>query len=246
MASNPPGKCCMVGVKHEGTAKGEIKKIGDFEAYFAYPENKSTQNAIIIVTDIFGHDFINAQLIADQFAANGYFVVMPDLFNKDPVPVDRPASFDLGAWLPKHSVPQVDPIVAATIKELRGPLGARRIGGVGYCFGGKYVVRFLKPGKFDVAYTAHPSFVDEAELAAVQGPLAISAAETDTIFPTEKRHQSEEILQKAGFPYQINLYSGVEHGYAVRGDISKKHIKYAKESSFLQAVQWFDEFLKVD
>lgn len=28
MASNPPARCCTIGVKHEGTAKGEIKKIG--------------------------------------------------------------------------------------------------------------------------------------------------------------------------------------------------------------------------
>lgn len=29
MASNPPGKCCSIGVKHEGEAKGEIKTIND-------------------------------------------------------------------------------------------------------------------------------------------------------------------------------------------------------------------------
>ena len=28
MASNPPGRCCTLGVKHEGEAKGEIKNIG--------------------------------------------------------------------------------------------------------------------------------------------------------------------------------------------------------------------------
>lgn len=27
MASNPPGKCCTVGVKHEGQSKGEIKTV---------------------------------------------------------------------------------------------------------------------------------------------------------------------------------------------------------------------------
>jgi dienelactone hydrolase len=47
-------------------------------------------------------------------------------------------------------------------------------------------------------------------------------------------------------PYQITLYSGVEHGFAVRADISKKEVKYAKEAAFIQAVAWFDEFLKND
>lgn len=85
--------------------------------------------------------------------------------------------------------------------------------------------------------------MDEAELAAISGPLSISAAETDQIFPTEKRHQSEKILIETKQPYQINLFSGVEHGFAVRCDVSKKHEKFAKEQAFLQAVTWFNEHL---
>lgn len=52
MASNAPGQCCTVGVKHEGNATGEIKKIGDIETYFAYPKDKQTDNAILILTDV--------------------------------------------------------------------------------------------------------------------------------------------------------------------------------------------------
>ncbi len=90
---------------------------------------------------------------------------------------------------------------------------------------------------------AHPSFVDDDELRGFKGPLSIAAAETDTIFPNDKRHRSEEILKEVGQPYQINLYSGVVHGFAVRGDITKKDQKFAKEQAFFQAVQWFDNFL---
>lgn len=62
MASNAPGQCCTVGVKHEGQAKGQIKEQNGISTYFAYPENKSTENAILILTDVIGHEFINAQL----------------------------------------------------------------------------------------------------------------------------------------------------------------------------------------
>ena len=68
--------------------------------------------------------------------------------------------------------------------------------------------------------------------------------ETDAIFPAEKRHKSEEILQKTGQPYQINLYSGTEHGFAVRSDISKAVTRFAKEAAFMQAVAWFNQWLK--
>lgn len=105
----------------------------------------------------------------------------------------------------------------------------------------QYVVRHYKSG-INVGYLAHPSFVEEAELAAITGPLAIAAAETDSIFTTELRHKSEEILIATKQPYQINLYSSVVHGFAVRGNMENKIEKYAKEQAFLQAVTFFDNF----
>lgn len=102
----------------------------------------------------------------------------------------------------------------------------------------------MPPGKgIDVGFIAHPSFVEESELSAIKGPLSIAAAETDQIFPTEKRHRSEEILVDTKQPYQITLFSGVVHGFSVRCDLSKKHEKFAKEQAFLQAVTWFNEHL---
>jgi dienelactone hydrolase len=99
-------------------------------------------------------------------------------------------------------------------------------------------------GGIDVGYLAHPSFVTEDELKAINGPLSIAAAENDTIFTTELRHKSEQILKENGQPYQINLYGGVSHGFSVRGDMGKKHEKFAKEQAFLQAVTWFDYWLQ--
>lgn len=204
--------------------------------------------------------------MADQFAANGYYTFMPDLFNKDAMKLNPPEGFEIMKWLAEgtggknpHTKEAVDPIVEKSIKYLQEK-GYKKIGAVGYCFGAKYVVRFMPTGKgIDVGYVAHPSygpsprcssftneypsFVDEEELAAIKGPLSIAAAETDSIFPTEKRHKSEEILVETKQPYQINLFSGVSHGFSVRCDTSKKIEKFAKEQAFLQAVTWFDEHL---
>jgi len=245
MASHPPGACCITGVKHEGEAAGEMKSIGDIETYFAYPTDKSTETAILLITDVIGHDFINAKLIADQFAANGYFVVMPDLFFGDPISLNRPGDFDFPKWLSGHKPDRTDPVVEAALKEMKEKYGCKKIGAVGYCFGGKYVARFLAKGKgVDVGAMAHPSFVDAAEVKGIAGPVTIAAAETDQIFPAPKRRETEDILKEMDVPYQLSLYSDVEHGFAVRADISNSRIKYAKETVFLQFVQWFDEYLK--
>lgn len=104
-------------------------------------------------------------------------------------------------------------------------------------------MRHYKNG-IDCGFVAHPSFVEKDELAAISGPLSIAAAETDFIFPADKRHQSEEILAETKQPYQINLYSGVSHGFAVRGTVDVKVERFAKEHAFRQAITWFDEFLQ--
>ncbi|KAF1963646.1 alpha/beta-hydrolase [Byssothecium circinans] len=238
MASNPIGRCCTVGVKHEGAPTGEEKTIGG---------NKSTQNAVIILTDIMGYGFNNVRLIADQFAANGYFAVIPDLFNGNEASLN--GNFNIQDYIANKMprVPTVDPIIEATIEGLRSNFSVKKLGGVGYCFGGKYVCRWLKgleAGGIDAGYTAHPSFVDAEELKGIKGPLSIAAAETDQVFPAEKRRETEAILLKLDVPYQLNLFSDVEHGFAVRGDPSKKRQKFAKEQAFLQAVAWFDEYLQ--
>jgi dienelactone hydrolase len=68
--------------------------------------------------------------------------------------------------------------------------------------------------------------------------------ETDDLFPAPKRHETEAILQDMDVPYQITLYSDVDHGFALKADLSRPRIKFATESAFLQAVNWFNEFLK--
>ncbi|CRL27084.1 unnamed protein product [Penicillium camemberti] len=251
MASYPPQSCCYQGFKHDGWPQGSLSMLNDVEVYISHPPTKSTKIGILILTDITGHRVPNAQLIADQFAMNGYFAIIPDLFYGDAVPLNKPGEFDMQKWRnggyhpegKNHLPSTVDPIVESCLREMRTEFNCKRIGAVGYCFGGKYVVRHLHPGKIDVGYTAHPSHIEEAELKAIQGPLAIAAAETDVIFSVEKRHVTEGILRELSLPYQINLYSGVKHGFAVRGDPAIPDVRYAKRSAFVQGVEWFNEHL---
>ncbi|CAI7587883.1 unnamed protein product [Penicillium manginii] len=196
--------------------------VDSIETYIATPKNNKTpEKAIIFLTDIFGI-FSNSKLLADEFAKNGYLTIIPDLFQGDQISTEVTDSgkADLPAWLPKHQTVNVEPWVAASIKYALETLAIKKLGAVGYCFGAKYVARFFEDHQIDVGFMAHPSFVTHEELNTIEGPLSIAAAETDSIFTTKLRHESEEILIKGGLPWQINLFSGVKHGFAVRGDPS--------------------------
>lgn len=251
MASNPASFCCVTGVKHEGDPQGKSFAFKSIDAYLAEAcgQNVHQNTAILYLPDVIGI-WQNSKLMADQFAANGYTTLMIDLFNKDPIPLNRTPGFDFRAWHDKgssgdnpHTPEFVDPIVEKSIAFLK-ERGFTRIGAVGYCFGAKYVARFLASGKgLDVGYVAHPSFVSEEELANIKGPMSISAAEIDEIFPADLRRKSEEILIQTGQPFQINLFGSVSHGFAVKCDPSKKIERFSKEQAFMQAVIWMNEYL---
>lgn len=107
------------------------------------PEGFARQGTgILYLPDMFGI-WKNSQLMADNFAEQGYLTVILDLFNGDPVQLNAPESFDLMQWMAvgtsgtnPHTKEHIDPIIIMGIEYLRN-LGITHIGAVGYCFGAK-------------------------------------------------------------------------------------------------------------
>lgn len=127
-------------------------------------------------------------------------------------------------------------------------LGLDQIFATGYCWGGRYVFRFLAPSKgaesVDAGFAAHPSLLQTDEIEAIGGPVSVAAADHDELMPAAKRQELEELLLGTGQPYQVTLYSGTQHGFGVRADMTDRQQRFGKEGAFLQAVRWFDWFLE--
>lgn len=246
MASKAPGQCCIEGTFHEGTPAGEHKTIFGLDTYQTGVEH-GKDRIIVILTDIYGNHFNNTLLVADQLAKSGkYQVLVPDILKGDPVPETHG---DLGPWLKNHTPAITKPIITSFLDQLVKEYSPKFIAGFGYCFGAKYaILEGDKNGRFDVVAIAHPSFVEIEEVQALAKPIIISAAETDPIFTTDLRHQSEIELAKLsaskGLRYQIDLYSGVAHGYAVRGDTSDPVVRYAKEKTVMDQLSFLAQFSK--
>lgn len=178
MASHPPGKCCVTGHLLTGEAKGTVEVLEGMTAYVSLPpRSHSNGKAILYLSDACGMDIPNSQLLADGFSAAGYTVVMPDLFHGNPHPLNDD-TLDLYAWLAEHPIERVDPIIQAALKWIRDDGQFKWVGAVGYCFGAKYVARFLRKGEgmIDAGFVAHPSFIETDELRSIKGPLSIAAA----------------------------------------------------------------------
>lgn len=103
---------------------------------------------------------------------------MPDLFDGDAVPSEsrEGPALNLTEWLTRHTPVEVDRILGITIDYMQKELGFKTIGGVGYCFGGRYVPRWLAQGKgIDVGFIAHPSNLQTVEIEGITGPISIAA-----------------------------------------------------------------------
>ncbi|KAL5314397.1 hypothetical protein ACEPPN_018823 [Leptodophora sp. 'Broadleaf-Isolate-01'] len=240
---------CLSGVLTDTNSTGKFETVGGINTYLAYPPGKSkkTDIAILYLTDIFGVTLINNRLLADSLALAGYFVVEPDLFNGDPIGIDQlgDPSFNMTAWRERHPPEAIDAIVTSTIAAMRGKLGVKKIGAVGYCFGGKYVARFLAPGKgLDAGFTAHPSGVVAEEWQGIAAPLSIAFGELDGSSTPAQRAAAEAIFTSTNITFQTNLYSNAEHGFAVRTNLSDPQKAFAQESAYFQAVRWFDAWVK--
>ncbi|XXG96243.1 hypothetical protein Hte_002524 [Hypoxylon texense] len=235
-----------------GQPQGEDIRIGTHDAYLATPDDTLARAhgyaALLYIPDVIGI-WQNSRLMADQYAANGYMTLAIDPFNGDALSLNRGPDHDFDGWLAHgtngdnpHTTEAVDPIILAAIRYLREERGIRRLGAVGYCFGAKYVARHQRNG-IDVGFMAHPSFVEPEELQGFRAPLSIASAPVDRLFPQEMRINSENWLNAKGDPWQINVYSHVEHGFSVRGDPTDVHQRFAKNQAFLQAINWFDYWL---
>lgn len=79
---------------------GELRKLGDVDVYVSKPSEYPHVPAkfLLLLTGGTGLKSVNNQIQADNFASEGYLVVMPDLFGGDPAP-NTSATIEAGAEL---------------------------------------------------------------------------------------------------------------------------------------------------
>jgi len=250
--SSGPCVDCFKGVRHEGTPSGKIEKINGVETYIALPEGDYKKDtAILFLTDVFGMQFPNNQLLADDFARNGFATYIPDYLDGDPVTLEMMSKNAAVPedWKARHTLENTRVPLDAVIKGLQ-ERGITVFGASGYCLGGRFVFDLAFEHAIKVSVTAHPSRLqipEELEKYATtcNAPLLINSCETDGQFPIEAQTKADEIFGDGKFkPGYLRTYSdGCKHGFAVRGDLSDPKVVAGKERAFKASVEWFQKYL---
>jgi carboxymethylenebutenolidase len=195
---------------------------GAFSAYVARPAAAKAP-AVVVIQEIFG---VNAVMRAmtDDYAANGYLAICPDLFWRiepgvditDQSQAEWKKAFELyGAFDVDLGVRDI----AASIAHVRDDAGcAGKVGAVGFCLGG--LLAFLTATRTDADAAAGyygvgiEKHVGEADKLA--DPLLLHIAEQDQFVPKEA--QRLIIASLKNHPQvEIHTYPGCDHAFARPG-----------------------------
>lgn len=157
------------------------------------------------------------------------------------------ANLDRSGLLLKEWLPRV--------KEMFGDKDTR-YGIIGYCFGAPYVLQYCATDEVHAGAIVHPAFLDsDDDFALIKQPLHASLAEQDAYFNKSRRRALEDALIKistpnapngdsadyageGGLDWTITVFSGVKHGWALRGDMTVPRIKWAREKSCTDCREW--------
>eukprot|EP00043_Microstomoeca_roanoka_P028199 m.17225 g.17225 ORF g.17225 m.17225 type:complete len:281 (-) comp8239_c1_seq1:249-1091(-) len=235
-------ECCKAGlpvtIEHED--KGKEIQLGDMDAYVSGDPAKA-KAGILLFYDIFGLKHNQVREVCDRFAQRGYYVVMPDIFRKQPwkleefPPKDRDALHAFFGRINEAAPGDVE-TVKQHFKEVG--LGDKKLGVIGFCWGGKWAMTVCADPAFGAGLAAHPAMLDMDMAKKVQCPMVLCPAQGDVecepFLHEFKKHPWGDKCKVQRFDNQI-------HGFcAARGDWSQREVASAVEQVLALGFELFD------
>jgi len=183
--------------------------------HFVFPSDMvDPLPGLIVVHEWWGlNDGVRA--MADRLAAEGYIVLAVDLFGGKTAEFPPDARELMLAALQKPQLAEEN--LRQAYEFIKDTGGAPRIGSLGWCFGGAWALNtaLLFPDELDAAVIYYGQVpADEARLAPLNVPILGLFAQNDRGIPVESVRSFEEVLEKLGKEYEIEIYPGVGHAFA--------------------------------
>ena len=188
-----------------------------FDAYLSLPPTGKGPG-LLLIQEIFGvNEHIRA--VADQYAADGYCVIAPDIFWRDEKRLDLgydQNGFDKGlALLGKINLDLAGADMAGAVAALRRHAACTgKVGSVGFCMGG--MLSFIAAAKADVDTAVcyygggihqHLHLAD-----AIKVPVLFHFAEKDSYIPASAVEQVRKAMGDRK-NVRIIVHPGVDHGF---------------------------------
>lgn len=204
---------------------------GEMAAFVVHPDGKGPFPVAILFMDGVGYrEQIKAN--ARRFAADGYYVVAPDLYHR----IGDRVSFDLSRMeeqrekmlaaassvTPENFTSDTKAVLDAIASDPAAASGPKVA--VGYCMGARVSLGIAAAMPDDIVAAAgiHPgALVNERpdsahhDVAKVRGELFFAFAETDRTATEENVDELRRELERQGVRGKVERWPGVTHGFAM-------------------------------
>ena len=199
------------------TPKGE-----SFTGYLARPA-AGKGPGILVLQEIFGVNRVMRDL-ADGFARDGYFALVPDLFWRqqpgiqltDKTEAEWSRAFELYQGFDEGK--GIEDAKAALAELRRQPGASGKAGCVGYCLGGKLAYLMATRSDADCSAGYYGVGIENAldEAKKIKKPLLLHVALKDRFVPPEAQKKVRDALDGNSL-ITLHDYPGVDHAFARAG-----------------------------
>ncbi len=216
------------------------------KAWIVYPERKTKAPVVVVIHEIFGlSTWVRA--VADQFAADGFIAIAPDLLTMKNLPsgpdsvVAQAATAAIRTLDPVTVQQQID---AAAKYAMALPAAQQRYGVVGFCWGGgtsfQHAVHSPTLGATVVYYGVSPP---SASLTSVRAPVlglyAGNDARVNATIPA-----ADSTMKALGKVYSPNIYEGAGHGFLRQQTGQNGANTSAVRQAWPATIAWFRKYLE--
>jgi len=215
----------------------------------------SRKKAIVLLTDVFGPPGGRTKAIADHFALEGYYAVVPDFFRGYYLP-SFPEFIDWGRQFPYENKLQND--VRDRLLPFLQSKGIESVGLIGFCYGCWVVFNICADESFDLSMikcgvNCHPSLGVETRIferdplplvRRVRVPQLLLPAGND---PDDVKPGGEVLRilgeKEFGGDCETVVFPEQQHGWVVRGDLNVEATKRDCELAIERALHYFARFV---
>ncbi|XP_020502248.1 carboxymethylenebutenolidase homolog [Labrus bergylta] len=236
---------CDIGDRMEYGGLGQEVQIEHIKSYVVKP-SAASDKAIIVIHDIFGWELPNTRYMADMLASNGYTTVCPDFFvGKEPWTPSHDWS-TLQEWLKERSATDIKKEVDAMLRFLKEQCGAKHIGVVGFCWGGRGT-HYLSLNYPDIkaGVSLYGIIRDQEDRYGLKFPTLFIFGGNDSYIPLDQVNGLEaKLKEKCKTDYQVKIFPGQTHGFVHR---KNEEMNPDDKPSILEAradlINWLNKYM---
>lgn len=215
------------------------------KAWVVYPQRSTKAPVVVVVHEIFGlSTWVRG--VADQFAADGFIAIAPDLLTMKNLPsgpdsiVARVATDSIRTLNPAWVQKQLDAVAQYGMSL---PAAEKKYGIVGFCWGGgvsfAHAVHAPGLGASVVYYGTSPKTSDLGSVRApVLGLYGGNDARVNATIPP-----ADTAMRTLGKTYSYNIYPGAGHGFLRQQTGMNGANMSAARAAWPATIGWFRKYL---